>query len=265
VAVFPFTLPPCKSCGGTPRLLPAISTPVCMRCAACPGCGSKYRQKPAGGLDETCLVCGPLDRARQRKPFLEARPLTGSQLETFDAAGVSSVVTLFGTGRLGPGRHGVGHEPLETAMKVLRRTDGRWIVYGGPAYWPDATFYVGPSLVDAAVEMTLMIAGQAATGTRGRALGARSRSASQPTAGPRPWPRSARPDAQSRTKAEDRSPAAQTAAAPSLQSTPTAGRARGRRYEGCGHKRKAGDTARRCPLCVASQATLPWDEKAEGP
>lgn len=245
---FPFPLGACTICGGKRRALSALSITVCMRCVACPRCGSKYRaMKNASSLaavDATCLVCGPLEQARQRRPFTEARPLRGSMLTLFDTAGTTLDVTLYTSARLGFSQAGQGRSPLPTPCKLLRRTDGQWIVYGGPTLWPNATLYVGPTLVDAALELTALLAHSHDPQTLYNALSALGTLPRNRASLPAYW-------------AARRVRGANFSATPSTP-TPSAAipvKSRGRKYPGCGHRRSP-KSPDRCGLCRASQTSL---------
>lgn len=258
---FPVPIAPCKSCGGSRRLLLSIGQTLCMRCAACLRCGSKFKYTARKTLDESCLLCGDKTKAQGRAAIVEAQPLTGSMVRLTDSARVTVDAMVFVSGRLGPPPAGLGREPLPTEMKILRRTDGRFVVYGGPSVWPHGSLYVAPTLMGALLEMVDFLSySQDSVAVRAELLRVGR------LAPPRVFaalPSDRRSDGSGAFAARRKPKDSHLSTAGEL--TPPAKARGGRRYLGCGHRRVAAGPDR-CPACRQNQTLLNFDpRKAEGP
>jgi len=238
--------------GGKRRVLTvgAETVTLCMRCNTCPGCGAKYRKSGGGKLVLVCLVCGDLEHARRRKALMQAVPMTGSMFTITDYANVSSVWILYAGARFGIGTVGRGADFLPTRMKVLRRTDSLYAVYGGAELWPNATLYVGPTMLDACIELSLMLRKSMKGTDHVKTDGKHARSAGS----------AARPREEFATDDRRRAHVARGSGAKTASDArirdehPVGGTRASRRFPQCGHKRPAGTKV--CGICAKYQSPL---------
>jgi hypothetical protein len=121
-----------------------------MKCAVCSRCGSKV----SGGYP--CGVCGDLVSTLKKRDIFEAQPLTRGGFRIIDSAG-SSIDWVLSLGCRFSLLSG-GVEAIATPLKVLRRTDKKFIVFDAAGY-PRGTKYLAVSLLDACYELRLMLKG----------------------------------------------------------------------------------------------------------